>query len=164
MQLSSVGWFEPGQEEATRLDCEKFAKTLRESSRRWHGRAGYGVRAPATYARKRIACAHPVRILQPSSPQKPHTEVYDLLTHTQLSPTLTGLKDKPRPLMFGATIRRLIGTTMASHDRELMNDLTGELQFAMGTRGSKRCWTSADSWRCSSSKRSVLSTTCLARA
>ena len=58
--------------------------------------------------------------------------MYNLLAHAQLSLAHTRLKDKLKPLMGGPTIQRLIASAMASRDHELVNDITGEDQFAVG--------------------------------
>ena len=57
--------------------------------------------------------------------------VYDLLAHAQLSPARSGLKGNWSQLMCGSTLRRLIGTTWAVFDKELMSGLTGDMQFAV---------------------------------
>ena len=90
-----------------------------------------GVRALGTHARKRITRAQPVGSNTVALGEE-SLEVCVLLAHTCLRPARVGLKEKLRPLICGARVRRLNATAMASHDLALMNDFTGEFQFAKG--------------------------------
>ncbi|CAE8656834.1 unnamed protein product [Polarella glacialis] len=60
--------------------------------------------------------------------------VYDTPAFSRLTPAKKGLKGKLRPLMCGATLRRLSASALCSFDKELMAASAGEAhQFAVGT-------------------------------